>query len=89
MDDAAKARLMKAGWHEDRRFATDGIAERLQRRGFTLFATARAFLERYGGLRAGDVITTGAWTGMHFVDPGAEIVARFPGIGEARVSFLR
>ena len=44
---------------------------------------------RYGGLRAGDVITTGAWTGMHFVEAGADVVARFPGIGEARVRFLR
>ena len=45
--------------------------------------------KRYGGLHAGDVITTGAWTGMHFALPGAEIVARFPGIGEVRVSFSR
>ena len=42
---------------------------------------------RCGGLRAGDVVTTGAWTGMHFVAPGAEVLARFPGIGEARVRF--
>ena len=42
--------------------------------------------ERCGGLRAGDVITTGAWTGMHPVAPGASVVARFPGIGEARVT---
>jgi 2-keto-4-pentenoate hydratase len=44
---------------------------------------------RCGGLRAGDVITTGAWAGMHFVESGAAVVARFPGIGEARVRFLR
>jgi len=43
--------------------------------------------QRYGGLRAGDVITTGAWTGMHFVEPGASVVARFSDIGEARVVF--
>jgi len=43
---------------------------------------------RCGGLRAGDVITTGAWTGMHFVAPGAVVIARFPGIGEARIRFL-
>lgn len=42
---------------------------------------------RCGGLRAGDVITTGAWTGMHFVTAGAEVAARFPGIGEARIAF--
>lgn len=44
---------------------------------------------RCGGLQAGDVITTGAWTGMHFVERGAAVVVRFPGIGEARVRFLR
>jgi 2-keto-4-pentenoate hydratase len=34
-------------------------------------------------LRAGDVITTGTWTGMDFVRPGNEVRAVFPGIGEA------
>ena len=42
-------------------------------------------LARGDGLRAGAIITTGTWTGMQFVAPGAEILARFPGIGEARV----
>jgi len=41
---------------------------------------------RCGGLHAGDVITTGTWTGLQFVAPGAEVIARFPGIGEARVT---
>ena len=40
---------------------------------------------RAGGLRAGDVITTGSWGGMHFASAGDEVVARFLGIGEARV----
>ncbi len=45
---------------------------------------------RHGaGLRAGDVVTTGSWTGMIFVEPGAEVIARFPGIGEAHVIFRR
>jgi 2-keto-4-pentenoate hydratase len=44
---------------------------------------------RCGGLRAGDVVTTGSWTGLEFVGAGAEVVARFPGIGEARVSVAR
>ena len=47
------------------------------------FATHCA--KRCGGLRAGDVVTTGSWTGIQFVAPGATVVARFPGIGEARV----
>ena len=37
------------------------------------------------GLHAGDVVTTGAWTGLEIARPGDEIVARFPGIGEAKV----
>ncbi len=35
------------------------------------------------GLRAGDVITTGAWTGLEAAKAGDTVVARFPGIGEA------
>ncbi|GGO86098.1 hypothetical protein GCM10011348_36150 [Marinobacterium nitratireducens] len=42
---------------------------------------------RNGGLREGDLVTTGTWTGMVFVKPGDEIIGRFPGVGEARVSF--
>jgi len=38
---------------------------------------------RAGGLSAGDLVTTGSWTGLEFAQPGDEIVARFPGIGEA------
>lgn len=40
---------------------------------------------RSKGLEPGDLITTGSWTGMRFIAPGAEVCARFPGIGEARV----
>ena len=35
------------------------------------------------GLRAGDIITTGAWTGLELAKPGDEVTAKFPGIGEA------
>jgi 2-keto-4-pentenoate hydratase len=38
-----------------------------------------------GGLRAGDVVTTGSWVGIVRVAPGDDVVARFPGIGEARL----
>jgi 2-keto-4-pentenoate hydratase len=37
------------------------------------------------GLHAGDVITTGAWTGLEIAKPGDEVTARFKGIGEATV----
>lgn len=36
-------------------------------------------------LQAGDVVTTGSWTGLTAVMPVEEIVAAFPGIGEARL----
>jgi 2-keto-4-pentenoate hydratase len=36
-------------------------------------------------LAAGDVVTTGTWTGMTPVSPGDDVVARFDGIGEARL----
>jgi len=41
---------------------------------------------RTGGLRAGDVVTTGAWGGVYYVKPGCEVRARFAGVGEASVS---
>ena len=37
------------------------------------------------GLHAGDVVTTGAWTGLEFAKPGDDVVAKFPGIGEAKL----
>lgn len=37
------------------------------------------------GLRAGDVVTTGAWTGLEIAKVGDDITAKFPGIGEATV----
>ena len=42
-----------------------------------------------GGLKAGDLITTGSWTGMVFVQPGSEVTARFTGIGVATVKFAK
>lgn len=38
---------------------------------------------RTGGLKSGDLVTTGSWTGMESVVPGDSVLARFPGIGEA------
>jgi 2-keto-4-pentenoate hydratase len=40
---------------------------------------------RAGGLRQGDLVTTGSWTGMEFVSAGDTVEARFPGIGKAIV----
>lgn len=46
---------------------------------------ARHLAARGTPLRPGDAVTTGSWTGMIFVNAGAQILARFPGIGEARL----
>ena len=40
-----------------------------------------------GGLRAGQIITTGSLTGLRFVRPGACVVAEFAGLGRAEVTF--
>jgi 2-keto-4-pentenoate hydratase len=45
-------------------------------------ATARS-----GGLRRGDVVTTGSWTGMRFVAPGTRVEAAFELIGGVDVGF--
>ena len=37
--------------------------------------------------RAGDIITTGTYTGILFVEPGAGVVVDFPAIGTVEVSF--
>ena len=44
---------------------------------------------RCGGLRRGDIVTTGSWTGLRFLPHGGRAVARFPGIGAITVDFLR
>ena len=40
------------------------------------------------GLHAGDVVTTGAWTGLEIAKAGDEVTATFPGIGTATVRIL-
>lgn len=37
-------------------------------------------------LQAGDIVTTGSWTGLAPLRRGEEALARFPGIGEARLA---
>ncbi len=48
-------------------------------------AAINTTVHRFGGLKAGDLFSAGSWTGTFFVEPGCEIIARFPGIGDARV----
>jgi 2-keto-4-pentenoate hydratase len=42
---------------------------------------------RQGGIRAGDVVTTGSTTGLTVVPPQSSVVARFQGLGEAVLQF--
>lgn len=56
---------------------------------FRLVPWLVAHAARHGlGLRAGDIVTTGAWTGMEAAKAGDTVTARFPGIGEATVQIL-
>lgn len=43
------------------------------------------WLARNGGARAGDIVTTGAWNGMHRISMPAQIRVEFVGLGEAVV----
>lgn len=42
---------------------------------------------RRGGMRAGMLVTTGSYTGMEFVEPGASVQAVFEGIGAVDIRF--
>lgn len=56
---------------------------------FRLMPWLVAHAARHGmGLRAGDVVTTGAWTGLEIAKAGDVVTARFPGIGEATVRIV-
>jgi 2-keto-4-pentenoate hydratase len=48
---------------------------------------ANHLAETREGLQADAIVTSGSCTGLIWVEPGAEIVARFPGIGEAAARF--
>ena len=42
---------------------------------------------RTGGLKAGQWITTGNWTGVTFAQPGAQVEAQFAHLGRVRLQF--
>lgn len=48
-----------------------------------LFFCLPWWLGHVGGARAGDIVTTGAWNGMHRVDAPAVVVVEFAGLGRA------
>lgn len=41
---------------------------------------------RCGGLRAGQIVTTGSCTGLLFVEPNTQVKALFPGLGKVELS---
>lgn len=44
---------------------------------------------RFGAMRRGDLITTGAWAGIIPVSPGDSVEVRFEGLGQAHVRLAR
>lgn len=42
---------------------------------------------RCGGLRQGQIVTTGSCTGLEFATPGASVVARFRDLGSVEIQF--
>ena len=41
-----------------------------------------------GGAKAGQIVTTGTYTGLNFAKPGQTAVATFAGFGTVEVSFV-
>ena len=39
------------------------------------------------GITAGQVVTTGSWTGLHKAGTAKQVVTIFPGIGDVTVNF--
>jgi len=52
-----------------------------------LTALANHCAHRTGGLREGDMITTGSITGVTFAKPGATVTADFGPLGAVRLEF--
>lgn len=74
-------------------FQSYGGTEQVRRRGGNPAGPALVSLARYANhlhgfglmLKAGDVVTTGSWTGMIWVEPGAKAVGGFAGLGQVEV----
>ncbi|SFM23314.1 2-keto-4-pentenoate hydratase [Bradyrhizobium sp. NFR13] len=41
-----------------------------------------------GGVKVGQIVTTGSWTGLPFLKPGDRCVVRFEKLGEAEIMFV-
>jgi 2-keto-4-pentenoate hydratase len=77
VDFRAENELLGSGWRE----VPGGDA-------FDTFADFVALVgDHCGGLQRGHIVTTGALTGLHFVERGVDVVGRIAGLGEVKVSF--
>jgi 2-keto-4-pentenoate hydratase len=47
---------------------------------------ANHLAQRHGGLKAGEIVTTGTHTGLRFAPPGAVVTVEFAGLGEATLT---
>lgn len=43
--------------------------------------------QRHGGIRAGQIVTTGSCSGVEFAEAGTDVSAHLPGLGWVRVAF--
>ena len=50
-----------------------------------LFYCLPWWIGHVGGAQIGDIVTTGAWNGVHWVDMPAQVAVEFAGIGSANV----
>lgn len=50
-----------------------------------LFHCLPWWLEHIGGIQAGDLVTTGAWSGMHPLGAAREVVVEFAGLGRVEL----
>lgn len=48
-----------------------------------IFSCLPWWIDHIGGVRAGDVVTTGTWNGMHWVESPANLRVEFVGLGHA------
>ena len=76
------------------RLEIDGKVELDQKGGLAALEPLRALVwmidhavRRRGGLRAGQVITTGSWTGLRYYPPGSRARGTFAGLGSVEAHF--
>ena len=48
---------------------------------------ANRIRKKGSGITAGQIVTTGSWTGLHKAGKASEVITRFPNIGDVKVNF--